>query len=812
MEFTHRDGRTVNGQIRTQRIATSLALLMVVGLAGPAQAQRRGAIEDDLTLVEAEVKGLEARFDGLEGEISAGSLSRSPRVISERYDEALYAFVVEDYERCALLFFSLIENEDLLGDERMPRAQWNLAQCLFLDGNLIPAQERFKLIVDKGTSHPFYGDSLLKLIEIYGRTGNVALFNEYYNTFIRNSQDGSPTSLRIRYEMGKTLFFQGKLPESQAIFSAFPQGSTYTPQAHYFSGAILVQEGRIAEDSGDADLSRQKYRQALVSFQETLQFPRTTEEHDRVKDLCNLAIARLHYERGEVPDAISAYAKVGAGSLYYADALYERIWANIESAAQEGVELRRKQRYAAALDSIEIFNLTFPNDVREPALRLLAGHVRVKMDAYEDAIEHYGDASLHFEEIKTLVSQIVTSGADPMVYFNQLVDDDRFVAEADLTVPPPAVRKAKQDERVGEAVRVSGDLYRQQDDIEDANDLLDLLERALSESTSRDLLQVYRLHRQAVASTDAAGVLLRQRLVDIELRWHEENGPGSVQSRVAAIRATGNAATTLADAQRVAQERVEVLNMQAGAVGTRLYNTELGARDLLDRLLAVEEYMVGARARGERTRDQEIELRTEIEKERRLLRSVIDDLEDLSKRLSPRVLTGRLIIKTNEDLRGRQDEAVVELASKEAELAQLRASAGSAEFLRKVETLRQRLLTLDDKSASLKNRLDDAEATEVVAIKEEVSAQRTTVAGLEGEGEDIGVENTRVAGRIGQNAFTQVVDFYEDMLTRADMGVADVYWYRKESLSQEKRDLARESNERLRILQDAFRDVLGDEE
>ena len=42
--------------------------------------------------------------------------------------------------------------------------------------------------------------------------------------------------------------------------------------------------------------------------------------------------------------------------------------------------------------------------------------------------------------------------------------------------------------------------------------------------------------------------------------------------------------------------------------------------------------------------------------------------------------------------------------------------------------------------------------------------------------------------------------------------MADVYWYRKESLSQEKRSLAREKNTRLRILQDAFSDVLEDEE
>jgi len=789
-----------------------VAGLLMLLVANPASAQRRSGLENDLSLVETEVAGLEQRFAGLQSEISAGSLSRSPRLISERYDEALYGFVVEDYERCALLFYSLIENEDLKGDSRLSRAEWNLAQCLFLDGNLLPAQKRFKGIVDQGATHPFYGDSLLKLIEIYGRTGNVSLFNQYYNTFVRSSQDGSPTSLRIRYEMGKTLFFQGKLPEAQAIFAAFPRGSTYTPQARYFSGAVLVQQGREAGEGGDPDLAAQKYRQALVSFAETLQFPRTTEDHDRVKDLCNLAIARLHYERGEVPDAIAAYAKVGAGSLYYADALYERIWANIESAAQEEVALRSEQRYASALDSIEIFNLSFPNDVREPALRLLAAHVRVKMESFDEAIEHYGDASIHFSEIKKLVADIVASGADPMIYFNQLVDDERFVAEADLTVPQAAVRKAKQDERVTEAVRVSSDLYRQQGDIEEADDLLDLLEKALSESASRDLLQVYRLHRQAIASTDAAGVLLRQRLIDVELSWMEENLPGSSQAQFAEVRGQGDAATALAEAQLNARDRVEVLDMQAHAVGTRLYHVELAARDIKDRLLAVEEYLVGARARGERSREQEIEVRSAIQVERKLLSDALDDLRELRKRLSPRVLTGRLLIKASEEMRDRQSEAVEELDRKEAKLAELRRSVTSNDFLKKIDGLRSRVIRLDASSNDLMSRLDGAEATEVAAVKGEVSRQRTAVSALDSEGQDIGQDNTRVSGRIGKDAFGNVVNFYEDMLTRADMGVADVYWYRKESLSQEKRSLARESNQRLRILRDAFSDVLGSEE
>jgi len=292
----------------------------------------------------------------------------------------------------------------------------------------------------------------------------------------------------------------------------------------------------------------------------------------------------------------------------------------------------------------------------------------------------------------------------------------------------------------------------------------------------------------------------------------EENLPGSSQAQFAEVRGQGDAATALAEAQLNARDRVEVLDMQAHAVGTRLYHVELAARDIKDRLLAVEEYLVGARARGERSREQEIEVRSAIQVERKLLSDALDDLRELRKRLSPRVLTGRLLIKASEEMRDRQSEAVEELDRKEAKLAELRRSVTSNDFLKKIDGLRSRVIRLDASSNDLMSRLDGAEATEVAAVKGEVSRQRTAVSALDSEGQDIGQDNTRVSGRIGKDAFGNVVNFYEDMLTRADMGVADVYWYRKESLSQEKRSLARESNQRLRILRDAFSDVLGSEE
>ena len=813
---------------------TAVAAAAVVGILlcdpAPARAQGRGgsALDADLSLVETEVLGLERRIASLRSDVSSGSLTRSPRLISERFTEAKYAYLVEDYERCALIFFSLLENDDLRGDPRANEGQWYLAECLFLDGNLSPAQDQFQRIVDSGTSHPFYGDSLLKLIELFGRTGNLDRFNEYYNRFVRQSMDSSPTALRIRYEMGKTLYQQGKFGDAQAIFAAFPRGSTYTPQARYFSGVILVAGGRAAAEEGDEVVARQKYEQAIVSFREVLTLPASTSDHKKVRDLCHLALGRLEYELGDIPTAIGEYTRVQADSDYYDDALYEMIWANIEAASQittgqaltegqtasMGTTFERTRKYEEALRATEIFDLAYPDDSRNPTLRLLAGHVRVRMEQFEEAVDKYEGAAVHFRELKQEVDQIVKSDADPMVYFNQLVDDE-FVAEADLTVPRSARLQAQADDQVAQAVQVSSDLYRQQQAIEDANDVLDILEEALYQEDSQGLIQTYRINRQQLSSAEAAGLMLRSRLLETEMAWLEANLTGSARRDLEDVEAemgsAQGAAVAVARQRQGVVEKQDAFNLQAQAVETRVYHLELAVKDLLGRLTAAEEYLVDARNRGERSREQELEARELIDAERSFLNGMLDDLHDLKKRLEPRVLTARLGSIQAQDEGGQRTDARSRLASIEARLSGLRRAASSGtDFFRRLDGSRSRLIDLERLAGETRDMMDRAEAAEVDDIKQEVRFQRRMVGSLDAEGSAISQTNRGISGRIGRQAFVDVAEFYEDMLTRADMGVADVYWYRKETTSKEREELAREKVSRLRALEEAFSSVLGD--
>lgn len=793
--------------LSTRAFGRVFATGALLGLVCPAtaRAQQRRVDDSDLQLIEQEVGQLERRFASLRSELSGGGLSRSPRLTAERFAEGTYAYLTDNYERCALVFYSLIENADLQSDPRKDEGEWYLAECLFLDGNYVPATGQFRRIVDSGPTHRYYGESLLKLIELYGRTGDTNQFNNYYNNFIRQSQDDSPTSQRIRYEMGKSLYRQGKFAEAQGILGAFPRGSTYTPQARYFSAAIHVRDGAAAAQTKDEQVARQKYSHALTLFAEVLTLPVSTNEHREVMDLSRLASARLHYELGDIGRAIASYSSIQSDSKYYVDALYEVIWANVE-----------QKRFEDALRGIEIFNLAFPGDSREPALKLLAAHVRVRMEQWDQAVSRYKGAADDFRALKTRIDEILGSNADPMLYFNQLVDSARFVAAADITVPEEARDRAQLDERVERAVRVASDLYRQQDDIKASSELLEQLGEALDNKSQGDLLQTYRLHRQQLDSVDSAVLVIRSRILDFEVKVLKATLPAGSTAAVDAMQSHHDsavgAATQVAQGQRDDLARAEAWGMQAQAVTTRIYNLELVAEGLEANLRAIEEYLVGARARNERTREQEIEARSLIETERKDLDAVREELRILKRRVDPRTLVLRLSpARAPAGPTIDETRASLEAMEQRTETAR-RSTSGADDWFRRLDALRARLADVERQGQESRGRMVTEEAREVEAVRKELVFQQRMVGTLDTEADGLASSNTNVSGQIGKQAFRDVGAFYEDMLTRADMGVIDVFWYRKEQLSADKKKLARERAQRLESLEDAFRSVLEDVE
>jgi len=242
-----------------------------------------------------------------------------------RYEDYVYLHMIGEHDVAAEGFFTLVTTE-ALGDVGLHRdAEWYLAESLFQMGNISTAEARYLVIADDD-QHPFRDDAVRRLLELYGTTGQSEEFAAFYEEEILNGRV-RPSDL-ITYSLAKSFYFQDQLDEAVAHFRQIPADSPYYGKTSYFLGTIRVVRGEL-----DA---------AIEPFTIAAERAIDTLEDRQLHDLALLALARIYYEQGKLPEAAEYYGQVGGDSEYLAEKLYEVIWTFI-----------KQEQYRAALDGVD---------------------------------------------------------------------------------------------------------------------------------------------------------------------------------------------------------------------------------------------------------------------------------------------------------------------------------------------------------------------------------------------------------------------------------------------------------------------------
>ena len=761
-----------------------------------------------MDLLESQIELLERRCAALQADIQGEPLSRSPSEVNDLLFEANFAFLTEDYDHAALLYYSLLENNDLAGHSGEADAQFYMAESLFLSGNYYPAQTSYERIVAIGSTHPHYDDAVMKLIELFGVTGEVEQFNYYYNNFLQTTRSASgPGALRVRYALGRTLYLQAKLPEAKSMFANFPAGSTYTGQARYHYGEILVKEGYAAQQAGDEGLAFQLYQQALPVFQDVVSLPTSTREQVAVQHLGFVALGALYFEMEDLTQAIEAYQQVPNDSDFFADALFQICWAYIVLGDYEG-----------ALRTIEIFLLAFPEDTREPDLKLLSAHLRVKLKHFDQAVLDYKTVVEEYEAIKARLDLLVGADVDPMVYFNQLVDDS-FITEKQYEVPELAARIARQDRRLSKAVDVAASLNGEARTISASQDTVRRLEDAVRGGESGGLVTTYRTRRQELDGFDAQILSRENDLLQLEANYLiDALGDSDAEGvhRILDSRSEASDAVTAVSAvytdRKELQEDVEVA---ARAIDTEAFKLESMIDDILARVAGIEIYLKNELMAGNKSNDEVQGLHLELQAIRVELHAQQDDLSSIHSRMDPKRLSAALVPEIDAEELDQRRQARAQVADLSLSLVDYRArvsGAGSSEFYARVDGARARLRRLRSDGSSLLTDLDRREREEMGQIRRLLDEEKIELVDCSSDARQYERDIRSVSGDIAAASFRAVQQGFEETVLRADMGAIDVYWLRKEEITDEKEQVRDERKQMLQELQRMYQDLLDFEE
>lgn len=739
--------------------------------------------------ISGELSSLEERLQVVEDEMARISLDYSQRrgligaaEARQRYEDAVYAFLIGNHEDAAMLFFSLVESDALPAAVLTRDSEWYLAECLFEMGNYSTALEAYRVIESQGRRHPFFEDAVIRMLEIHGISKDFEQVQSMFRTYFIDP--GQPNYIEpndlIRYTIGKVYYRRGADGYSRAkgVFSEVSPSSDYYSRARYFMGTILSAEG--------------EYETAKDEFARAAEAEPNSADTREVQELSWLALARLNYETGDYVQATEYYQRLDSSSKYFADQLYELAWTYI-----------KQERWAEALQAIEIFLIAFPEHRYTMQLQITQGHLHMKSEGYEKALVSYEMVVRQYGPVRARLGALSAERNSASQIFEQMQEEDLFTEH--LGLPMYAVEMLVTDDEVARAVHATEELSRQRHELSATQEIIEEVQSALSNTDGS--VGMYRTGYQGIQDIQEMSLGVRTEIVGAELDYLIETVSEDQRPELRLLReeflllgATSEdlqGAATVA-AGRYDQRREEVHAVQAAAREVQEINAALREEvDALNNLLETA-YM---------TDDDDEYVRILIEE-------VEMEIASSEQRLSVLQSTGvedRLMSLVPEYVGDENLEEWVALAGDYSELHRLLGAywrtirtAERDELRSQIDDLWTRLTSVDQTARETRGRLEDTEAREMVMLRNRFESEQRLVDDTHDALAHTSSGAERLAANITQDEFGRLQEQFAETIMRADVGIVDVYWIRKTEVSDEATRLRQEQADRLDELDRRF--------
>lgn len=760
-------------------------LLLALSVGSPAAwAAERGVGVKEL---EAETQDLQKQAEDIRRNFTERSGLIGVTEARERYEDALYLYLVKDYESAATSFYILVQSRALGNMDLARDSEWYLAECLFELGNYRTAEEAYRSIAEKGQQHAYFPDAIRRLLEVYALLGDVERFDRYYNDFIVSGK--VPATELINYTLAKSFYRRGEFNRSKSMFDSLPPSSPYYGRARYFLGVLMIREKNFA--------------QAIEEYQRVQAIAPSSPEDQQILELSQLALARLYYETGKFDEANVWYGKIGEQSPYFADKLYESVWTYVKQANTSEDEADAQRHWRDALERVGIFLLAFPEHRYTASLKLLQGHLHMKLAAYEDARVAYERV---VDEYTPLIARLdAVSGPDQL---RRLLEGasggDAGVSER---LPPFAMGALLSDDSVARAAAAWRSVEDERAELAESERIVKDLEVALS--GGGDVLGNFTAARQELASIRGATFSMRDRLLEAEVAWLRTRVPSQNRAELAQFQRDRSAALASvseidADAER-SSDRVQVYEEQIREVQQRAFRLSQVALEA-KALAASTMEQVSQSKLGISEADR---VRADIVTQQRELDAVLGELEslqgDVVRKRVLRSVEGASGPSVDD---GRRDAAVGRYAELRRRLQGFRGYVSDAEataFYAQIDRVWTAVDTLEGSTTETARLLGAAESREIAAVRSRLAREAQRVVELRRDVERGSADAEAIALRAVRTGIRDLGEEFRGDVLEADKGIVDVYWLLKSDASTEMVELGEEQSRLLRELDQQFR-------
>ncbi len=781
---------------RTRILALSLVAISAATVEAQTQ-QPKASMNELATKVETVAKQIEAarnNIDLVEKQYTLREEMSDEVLRMQRFSDGEIQYLLGDYATASVLFYDLVANVDFQANRKYADALFYLADSLYQLKNYLGARLYLRQLLSLKQGH--YKEALARYLEIAGRLNEFVGIDEYINQ--ARGLSGGTLPPELTYVYAKWLFRRQDLPLServsraQGIFNtlASTEGGPFRFQSAYFIGVGYV---RVKE-----------WAKAIEQFNAVTKLVPRDDKDRKVLELADMSLGRVYFETGQYDEAIDHYAKVSQSSENFPDSLYEVAWTYV-----------RKGELAKAKNATDILLLVAEDSVLAPEARILQGTLLQKLSQYDDAIGTYNQVINQYLPIADNLEELIKV-ANPEQYFDQMLTRNDKSLDVTKLLPPEALKWASTRDDVAQAVEITGSLDASRKGLVESRQIAQRILKSLDERGVESFPTLQEGYTRAdavetaIARAEEALTSVEGSLVEGVLAQNQRRVISEAKARQLALKQRIDTLPTTVEQVKARKDRIQgaidVLDRQAFQAGIEIQSQNA-------QLTAIRKFVDDTRAarKGKTNPEDEKAFLERVSNEQRALDGMQAQVEEFRATLLDERTNADKAISGEDALR---KEYASMLQDDRAVFSQARGALGAEpqKIMLRSDVVRADAAAVRDRVVRSKAIIRERVEKRAQKLREQVLLEQGLIEGYARDTEAITGETRNLVGRIAFESFKRVHQSFYDLVLKANVGVVDVSFQRKQDKTSQIQKLAAQKDRELKQLDDEFKEVLRDVE
>ena len=781
------------------RAGVRSVLLLAAVLAAPVALAERGkaSVNELAAQVEQTAKLIEnARnnIDLVESQYTLREEMSDEVLRLQRFSDGEIQYLLGDYSNASVLFYDLVANKDFQSSPKYADALFYLADSLYQLKNYLGARLYLRQLLALKARH--YKEALARYLEIAGRLNEFIGIDEYINQ--ARGLSGGALPPELTYVYAKWLFRREDLPVADRVARAqgiFATLSNEPTGPFKFQSAFYIGVGSVRLKQWD---------KAIEQFKLVTQMTPRDEKDKKVLELADLSLGRVFFETGKYDEAIDSYAKVPQSSDNFPDSLYEVAWTYV-----------RKGELDKAKNATEVLLLVAADSVLAPEATILQGTLLQKLSKYDDAITTYNGVINQYLPIADNLEELIKV-ANPEQYFDQMLTRNDKSLDVTKLLPPEALKWASTRNDVAQAVEITGSLDASRKGLIESRAIAQRILKSLDERgvESFPILQEGYTRADAVetaiAKTEENLTRVEGHLVAGILSADQKKAIDEATSKEKELKERIDTLPTTSDQVKARKDRIQAaidaLDRQAFQVGLEIQSQNA-------QLTAVRKYIDDTRAerKGKTEPADEKNFLERVTNEQRGLDGLQTELDEFRTSLLDERTNADKAISGEDSLRKEYAQLLEHDRSVFNQVRQSLSNDAQTVMLRS-DVIRADAAAVRERVVRAKSIIRERVEKRAQKLREQVILEQQLIEGYAKDTDAITGETRNLVGRIAFDSFKRVHQSFYDLVLKANVGVVDVSFQRKQDKTSGIQKLASQKDRELKQLDDEFKEVLKDVE